>query len=520
MMAVEAECTECGQTVPATVSDGPVQVQAEHPSRVTADDVQVVWDEEGPEGVADWIRSMAPAPGFLRVQDAIRDALDGRGVDLPDVADIAYVATEAVMPLLGSSTPSSTTADVRDVSGLADRLRELGLHAAVALLDDCPPVRADPTVRYECDGCGTAIAVTPDQAGRDALAERDGIQTIYNNLVGLLAADLGLDPDESGGGAVRSAVRKLVAAAPDDAPITETRVEYRELAETRDRRDYLQRQLDIVYDAEYSRNDALTRRLTTMRTAGDELASAGEAALIGGERADWDRLHAQITEWRTGHGDTSADDEDTPSAALADADRICRLTAAGDALADAVNDLLDRTWRPGLPKVTADWLRPKLDEWRSVRGDAPTEPAAAADEVLLVRCDGRKGGQVTVGHSRLPVTTVLRALGRDGTIPPARAAYPDLTDEQGRVLNTLRRELAADDTAATVSRDELIDRFTAAVDNACDVAAIEIEVHELEPGPNGWQRTGTVSPLRRMVRALEGAGLLDETALDDREVDQ
>lgn len=37
---------------------GPVR-PATDPTRVTADDVQIVWDEEGPDGVADWIRGMA-----------------------------------------------------------------------------------------------------------------------------------------------------------------------------------------------------------------------------------------------------------------------------------------------------------------------------------------------------------------------------------------------------------------------------------------------------------------------------
>lgn len=65
-----------------------------------------------------------------------------------------------------------------------------------------------------------------------------------------------------------------------------------------------------------------------------------------------------------------------------------------------------------------------------------------------------------------------------------------------------------------LSREERVDRLTAAVDNVCDVAAIEVEVHELETGPAGWQRSGRTSPLRRLVRALEGAGMLDADDLN------
>lgn len=63
-------------------------------------------------------------------------------------------------------------------------------------------------------------------------------------------------------------------------------------------------------------------------------------------------------------------------------------------------------------------------------------------------------------------------------------------------------------TASTgpLSLEELIEH----VENALECAAIEVEIHELDIGPHGWQRTGQTSPLRRLVRCLRSAGLLDE----------
>lgn len=72
----------------------------------------------------------------------------------------------------------------------------------------------------------------------------------------------------------------------------------------------------------------------------------------------------------------------------------------------------------------------------------------------------------------------------------------------------------ADDTAAATapwmveSRDERVDRLTRHVENVADCAGIEIEVREAGPltGP---------APLRRLVRALEGAGMLHDDPADD-----
>jgi hypothetical protein len=72
----------------------------------------------------------------------------------------------------------------------------------------------------------------------------------------------------------------------------------------------------------------------------------------------------------------------------------------------------------------------------------------------------------------------------------------------------------AHDTAApdapwmVESRDERVDRLTRHVENVADCAGIEIEVREAGPltGP---------APLRRLVRALEGAGMLHDDPADD-----
>lgn len=55
-----------------------------------------------------------------------------------------------------------------------------------------------------------------------------------------------------------------------------------------------------------------------------------------------------------------------------------------------------------------------------------------------------------------------------------------------------------------------LEELTEAVETACDVAAIEVEIHELDLGRDGWQRSGKVSPLRRLVKCLRSSGLLDE----------
>ena len=47
---------------PGGDTDAPVRIPRD-PNQVTADIVQAVWDEEGPDGVADWIRDMAAAAG-------------------------------------------------------------------------------------------------------------------------------------------------------------------------------------------------------------------------------------------------------------------------------------------------------------------------------------------------------------------------------------------------------------------------------------------------------------------------
>lgn len=79
-----------------------------------------------------------------------------------------------------------------------------------------------------------------------------------------------------------------------------------ELAETRDRRDYLQGQLDIIYDAEYSRNDALLRRIEKMGAAGDALAGEVTAMLTGpvpDSGGWWSRLAPKVDAWRSVRGD-------------------------------------------------------------------------------------------------------------------------------------------------------------------------------------------------------------------------
>jgi hypothetical protein len=62
-------------------------------------------------------------------------------------------------------------------------------------------------------------------------------------------------------------------------------------------------------------------------------------------------------------------------------------------------------------------------------------------------------------------------------------------------------------TPALLSVDEL----TSAVQNACELAAIEVDVWETDLTGSRTTR----SPLRRLVRCLRSAGLLDERADDE-----
>lgn len=105
------------------------------------------------------------------------------------------------------------------------------------------------------------------------------------------------------------------------------------------------------------------------------------------------------------------------------------------------------------------------------------------------------------------VADTLETLGADQAVATLREAAHRLDSDD--------REVTPAAQSVHLSRDELVDRFTASVENACDVAAIEVEVHELDVGMNGWHRNGQTSPLRRLVRAMESAGLLDYSAIKD-----
>ena len=69
-----------------------------------------------------------------------------------------------------------------------------------------------------------------------------------------------------------------------------------ELVETRDRRDYLRGQLDIIYDAEYSRNDTLKRRIAVLEGAGNTLADRLERVALFGPAPP------EVDAWRSAAG--------------------------------------------------------------------------------------------------------------------------------------------------------------------------------------------------------------------------
>ncbi|BBG01609.1 MULTISPECIES: helix-turn-helix domain-containing protein [Pseudonocardia] len=318
-------------------------------------------------------------------------------------------------------------------------------------------------------------------------------------------------------------VRALRAArdvpAPTDEPDTgvaepsSTEALRAELAETRAE---LDRMRDVARTEDAAKRDAMVTadvwkmRADRLATAGDALADAAEDVIDGPTEAHLDDLGAAAEAWRALRAGVPApgragDDEPRPDhflakldglvntddlgaldpedvrAALDEAQATIRRLRAGGGHTAGQDERLARseqigraltTLRSALglhhdevaaragihpqrlgalesgaePDVPAGWIRPILAALAAPADDTAGQDEPAADEVLLVRLDGRKGGQVTVGHSRLPVTTVLRALGRDGTVATARAAYPDLTEEAGRVLAALREDLPSPGT--------------------------------------------------------------------------
>ncbi len=100
-----------------------------------------------------------------------------------------------------------------------------------------------------------------------------------------------------------------------------------------------------------------------------------------------------------------------------------------------------RTWRRYVAVPVAD------DDAVEVVGVVPPrdlEPAPASpdgDELLLVRLDGRKGGRVTIGHSRLPVETIVGALVAGTDHERITAGWPGATPEVLRVLAQLVNDL-------------------------------------------------------------------------------
>lgn len=78
--------------------------------------------------------------------------------------------------------------------------------------------------------------------------------------------------------------------------------------------------------------------------------------------------------------------------------------------------------------------------------DQPSTPSAeryTTDELLLVVQPGRMSGRVTIGRSRLPLTTVLRRVLAGASAGEITEAYPLVTGDQLAVLDQLCVELSA-----------------------------------------------------------------------------
>jgi hypothetical protein len=159
-----------------------------------------------------------------------------------------------------------------------------------------------------------------------------------------------------------------------------------------------------------------------------------------------------------------------------------------------------------LVRLRAACARPAV-----ARTDGPTDVAGAER-----RANGSAPG---VGASastdgQPPAETLREAVGRYVDYGPPGPWRSRLNEALIRDQRADVSVAPADDTAAATapwmveSRDELVDRLTRHVETVADCAGIEIEVREAGPltGP---------APLRRLVRALEGAGMLHDDPADD-----
>lgn len=120
---------------------------------------------------------------------------------------------------------------------------------------------------------------------------------------------------------------------------------------------------------------------------------------------------------------------------------------AADVIAAVDSAITDLTGQPQVGAAYAKAFIKRLAEngvvVRALAEAGAPEPDA--DELLLVRRPGRMSGRATIGHSRLPLTTILEYLRAGDSIDLVVAAYPSLTVEQARVVAALRDELDAPD---------------------------------------------------------------------------
>lgn len=160
----------------------------------------------------------------------------------------------------------------------------------------------------------------------------------------------------------------------------------------------------------------------------------------------------------------------------------------------------DQTEGYGSTTSTVEGLLRELDR----RGGELVRLRAACARPAVARTDGQPPAdpvQITRDPARVTAQVVQAVWDEEG--PEGVADW----------IRDMTADPAAVTAAATApwmveSRDERVDRLTRHVENVADCAGIEIEVREAGPltGP---------APLRRLVRALEGAGMLHDDPADD-----
>lgn len=211
-----------------------------------------------------------------------------------------------------------------------------------------------------------------------------------------------------------------------------------ELAETRDRRDYLQGQLDLIYDAEYSRNDALKRRIEKMGTAGDALADATNALLDQwrwlNERSRPDgasTCETRLVEWRSVRGDAPTQPPADAWVSGSSGEPYGPGTVV-DVIADEINTTfgMDLSW----PKISGTAHRAAARLRREGHLDGDAHPLATRPTFADYTAPDDEADTLTAEQYRHIYTDLIHGLATDLGLDPDKAGGGSITAAVRRLV--------------------------------------------------------------------------------------